>query len=366
MAEGTETIIQHHAARLNELLKAAEKQGIIIGAQLATGFVDSEPVLNTIGKLAPNNPNQVNEETQFCIASCSKPFASVCILTLVDQGTVDLDTPVNRWVKGLDNLKVKTLRTRAPTIRELLAHRGGIYSQKQGRMTVPQARAIRDFSISLEESVEIIMEQPLLAVPGEKYAYSGAGYCLAGYVAEQAMQKGFDEIFRANVAEPLEMRRTTYFPSPKESNIAVPGKKTKNGRIVAQDGAPHLLRSQLKLPLIGGSLYSTTKDTALFAQLMLQKGRIDKQRIMSPNSWKEISRQQFAGQGYGLGWGLQIKRGKCTALSHQGALLGYRSLIRINLKQQHFTIVYWTVSDPKHSALAKFQKRLEKYAFSEL
>jgi CubicO group peptidase (beta-lactamase class C family) len=360
--------IERRLQKLNDVVTQAGKQGVIIGAQIATGSADSSPGTLALGSLTADNRRRVDDETQFCIGSCSKPFAAACILTLTDEKKLELDKPVDRWIPEMSNLALKSGQSvaRAPTLRELLAHRGGIYSQNLGQMTPAQTRAIRDFRLSLWESVKIITRQPLIAMPGEKYAYSGAGYCLVGFVAERAAERGFEQLLQTKFAQPLGLNRTTYFPSPREINIALPGTKGGVGRSSAYSGAPHMLRTRLKLPLIGGSIYSTAAETARFARMLLNRGKVGERTVLSPNSWAELTRQQFRGQSYGLGWGLTLDGGEVSSMRHRGALLGYRSLIVIDFKNHQYTVVHWTLANPQHLQSNQFQRRLEQQAFSNL
>ncbi len=350
---------------LTDLVKQAGQQGIIVGAQIAVGTANGAPLTQALGAIAPGSRRKVDDTTLFCIGSCSKPFSSVCILTLVDDGRLDLDTPVDHWVPTLAPGSEDPRSGRLPTLRELLAHRGGIYSQKEGPMTPDQKKAIRDFTLTLGESVELIARQPRIAAPGEKYAYSGAGYCVAGFVAEQAAQTPFEELLQTRLAEPLGLARTTFFPPPDNTNVAVPGQQGPRAQIVAQVGAPHLLKSQLRLPLIGGSLYSTATETAAFARLVLHRGRLGDKPVLSEAAWQELTRQQFDNQGYGLGWSLTIRNGQTTAMRHTGALLGYRSLIAVDLTTGQYAVVHWTLSDPTDARGEAFGGRLERAAFGD-
>ena len=229
-AAGPEESIRRQLNQIDSLVRDYGRQRVIVGAQIAVGSSVGAPVTRSLGAISPGSSKRIVDDTQFCIGSCSKPFAAVCILAAAERGDFDLDTPIEKWVDEAARLQSASGQPleRSPTLRELLAHRGGIYSQKAGPMTPDQSRAIRDFKLTLSESVAIICEQPLISVPGQRYAYSGAGYCLGGCAAEQAAGASFEELFQAAIAQPLNLSRTTYFPAPAETNIAVP--RNESGR----------------------------------------------------------------------------------------------------------------------------------------
>jgi CubicO group peptidase (beta-lactamase class C family) len=334
---------------LVQVMEKAIRDGEVVGAQIAVSDREGILLSAAFGHLAPGSDAKVDESTLFCIGSCSKPIAAACILTLVDRKVLDLDERVGKYLPAFRRLQVEggAAARRAPTIRELLAHRGGIYSQKN-KLTPPQRRAIRDFTLSLEQSVAIIARQKLLSQPGSAHAYSGAGYCVLGRVAEVAGRKPFEALFRESLARPLGVERSTYFPAPTEKNIALGGRKT-DGRVEADTRAPHLQGESLRLPLIGGSLYSPARETAAFARMLLNEGRSGRQEVLSAASWRESTRRQYPDQSYGLGWGLAFgptKGEHARSLNHTGALGCYRSVVHIDLAGGKILVAHWTLADP--------------------
>jgi CubicO group peptidase (beta-lactamase class C family) len=333
---------------LVEIMEKAVSAGEVVGAQIVVGGRTSVLLNRNLGRLAPGSSTPVNEDTLFCIGSCSKPVAATCVLALVDQKTLGLDTPVGKWLPAFRGLQVEggAAARRAPTLGELLAHRGGIYSQRDD-LTREQHRAIRDYTLTLEDSVQLIARQKLLWQPGSKNAYSGAGYCVLGRVAEVAANKPFEAIFQQALARPLGLERATYFPGRHEKNIAVGGRK-RAGRIEADSLAPHLQGAAHRLPLIGGSLYATARDIAAFARPFLDEGRVAGKQVLSTAAWRESTRRQYAGQDYGLGWVVGGSRGgkqRAQTLFHNGALASYRSVLHIDLAGGHFLVAHWTLAD---------------------
>jgi len=253
------------AEAFSRTLERLVSSGGIVGAQVLIGQRNRILIERNLGRVSPAEPRSVDGETMFCIGSTSKPLVSTIVLGLVSEGVLELDTPIDSVLPEFGNLRLAGSKkpVRAPTLRELLTHRGGIYSQTR-KLTPEQLRLIRDFHLTLEESVSGIARQPLIAVPGERYAYSGAGYCVIG---------------RERLARPLEMKRTTYFPSPSDANVAT-GSALGSGGKRADPATPHRLGSALKLTLIGGSIYSTARDLARFSRMIINHGRLGNVEVL--------------------------------------------------------------------------------------
>jgi CubicO group peptidase (beta-lactamase class C family) len=233
---------------------------------------------------------------------------------------------------------------RAPTLRELLCHRAGIFSQKR-RITPAQRRLIRDFRLTLEQSVDGIAQHKLIVQPGGEYAYSGAGYCVIGRVAEVATGKPFECILQQKLAVPLSLKRTTYFPSTEDTNVAA-GAVLDEERLRTNRQTPHLFGAELRLPLIGGSLYSTARETTRFARMIADRGRVDSKPVISNTTWEELTSQQ-ADQLYGLGWSLALRDERTVQLSHNGSLASSRSKLRVDLDTGRSVVVHYTVAGSK-------------------
>lgn len=333
------------ATRVYALIDGLIEDGTVAGAQVAIGVADSQLVGKSFGTCDISDPKPVTADTQFCIGSCSKMFAAAVLVSLSSEAAIDLDEPIDRWLNSFSDPKLigGGMASRAPTLRELLCHRAGIYSQRN-RMTSDQIRWIRDFKLSLADSVDGIAAESLIAEPNEQFAYSGAGYCLLGRVAEVAADKSFDELLAIHVARPLNLSRTTYFPVG-DTKIAV-GHELKDGKLSVVESSPHLLGTKHRLALIGGSIYAPAREVAEFARMLLHKGKVNDREVLSSKGWTEMTapHSQRAGNSYGLGLALSIdaETGLVQTASHSGALFGSYSVIAVNFRTKRFGVVNFT------------------------
>ena len=330
--------------KLSAGLELATKKRVIVGAQLAVGTVRQPTMfLKSYGRVRPDGTAKVDNQTAFCIASCSKPLASACILRLVEKGRLHLDRPVSEYIEGFPALKTlqQVPAPQAPTLRQILSHRGGFYSQKR-KITQQQSQAIRNFSLTLDQSAATILASAIDTLPGSKYAYSGAGYMIAGHAAEKGLDTPFETLLQTHLCKPLEMTSTTYFPQATLPRGLAIGGPTRG----VEKPAPHLYGSKHRLPLIGGSIYSTAEDLGKFSSMILQAGQPNGSDVLGKNAYRELIKQQFPGQFYGLGWSLRIQNRKTTRLSHLGGLYSYRSSLAIDLQKGVFVAIVYTLADP--------------------
>lgn len=317
--------------------------GKLVGAQFAMGQGDRSLLNENFGVRSIDDDTPVDSETMFCIGSCSKPIASAVVMTLVDDGTLVLDKGIDGWLSAFGSLKTTNGKTaRVPTLAELLSHHGGIYSQKK-RMTKRQSKWIRDFTLNLGEAVDGIAKEPLYAKPGDEYAYSGAGYCVLGRVAEVATEKSFEALLQSRMCEPLEWTHTSYFPSSSNKNVA---SGSVNGSI--SKSTPHL-SEPFNLPLIGGSLYSTAADSAVFLQAVLKQATKGDEVLMSSKQFESYTTPYSEKSGYAFGWNQLKANGNVFGLGHSGALASSRALFQINLESGIYLAILYTVSDPGQS-----------------
>ncbi len=316
------------------LLEDLVASGDLVGAQALVGERDRIVVEAFVGAVAPESERLVDAETQFCIGSTSKPLASAVVLNLAAEGKLNLDEPISRRLPAF---------TSGPTLRQLLSHHGGVYSQRDG-LSDTQKRWIRDFRLTLREAVDGIAGEKPSAQPGERFAYSGAGYCVVGRVAGIAGGRSFPALLQERLTKPLGMARTTYFPKTGDPNVAT-------GR---SRETPHLLGDELRLALIGGSVYSTTRDLSRFARMMLGKGSLGPVEILPKKLWAEmIANPGFSDEPYALGWGLKPSS---TRIRHGGALAASRAALEIDLETGRYAIVLYSLAKPS----AEVQRRINQ------
>ena len=138
-------------------------------------------------------------DAKFRIASFTKPFTSMLILQLVEDGVIKLDSKLIEYlpeftVTGGDKI----------TIRHLLTHTAGI----TGHERIPYLLDIEKLHYSREEFLELIMKYDLIYAPGEGTEYSNFGYGLLALVIEKVSGKSYDEVMFERICKPAGMTNT--------------------------------------------------------------------------------------------------------------------------------------------------------------
>jgi CubicO group peptidase (beta-lactamase class C family) len=222
----------------------------------------------------------------FSIASMTKPVTSVAIMMLFEEGKLQLDDPVSKYLPGFDNLQVitkfnekdATYETRPAkrpmTIRHLLTHTSGIgygFSNPiEDRLT--------------EATKKDEWELPLLNDPGDKWNY-GPSTALLGEIVEKIAGESLEACFQKRIFQPLGMVDTSYaVPLAQQSRVATRYTRV-YGLLQAQHGRK--ISSTPTPPFHGdGGLYSTAQDYGKFLQMLLNGGRLGPAKILSESSVK--------------------------------------------------------------------------------
>lgn len=168
--------------------------GVLIDGQLVhTGTAG-------LRDIATNLP--VDSASVFRIASMTKSFTALSILKLRDEGKLDLDDPVDRYIPELGRLAYPTADSPRLTIRHLLSHAGGFpednpWGDQQLNRTDDEMAAMMTSGI------------PFSNAPGIAYEYSNFGFAILGRVVARVSGQPYASFIHENILEPLGMTSTT-------------------------------------------------------------------------------------------------------------------------------------------------------------
>ena len=309
---------------------AIARQGRLAYLQ-AVGFQDR-------AKTIPMRANSI-----FWIASMTKPVSSVAAMILVDEGKLELDAPVARYLPELGAMQVTrpqeggsfTLEPphRAMTVRDLLRHTSGlIYPGMDFADPGPASEAIHALynakqifrsDGTLADFVAGLAAFPLAHQPGEVWEYSW-GFDVLARVVEVASGEPFGEFLQTRIFDPLKMVDTGFFvPADKLDRLVDPPEQ-RNPRF--DISKPRNLLSG------GGGLASTAPDYLRFCQMLLNGGELDGARILSPQAVAAMTADampagvHFAGSlvgpKYGTSWGLGFEIRTDPITSHAPGSVG--------------------------------------------
>ena len=248
-----------------------------------TQYLASRPTIPGAGLLIANFEGDVIHEqywgaydrtTVVPIASASKWLSAGVIMSLVDQGTLDLDRPVGQTLTsfaGRPNGKADM------TVRQMFSHTSGLPGQTQWESSS---------TVTLQEAAAGIGQFALMrSRPGASFAYGGASMHVAGAVAEAVGGMGWADLFTTRIAGPLGMNATDYLGVGTAEN-----------------------------PRIAGGIRSSVGDIAAYLRMIVNQGLFDGQRILSAEAVQVMLSDQTGGalvtsvpsgidtyRGYGIG-----------------------------------------------------------------
>jgi CubicO group peptidase (beta-lactamase class C family) len=223
------------------------------------------------------------------IYSMTKPITSLAFMMLVEEGRVDLDEPVSRYIPSWDKLKTQAGEDAAPMrVIDLLRHTSGLTYGFQQNDAVDAAYREAKFGepggpATLADFVEVLAGLPLVFQPGgEAWNYS-VSTDVVGHLIEVISGQTLDAFLEERIFKPLGMTDTGFHVPPEKANrlgacyYVMPS----GDRVVADDPQTSPF---LKAPTFlagGGGLVSTTADYLRFCRLILGRGALDGQRLIS-------------------------------------------------------------------------------------
>jgi CubicO group peptidase (beta-lactamase class C family) len=278
----------------------------------------------------------MDEDTVFRIFSMTKIMTAVTVLTLVEEGRINLDDPVERFLPELAKRQVLTGGTAdAPkleaaagpiTIRELLTHTSGLtyeFFEAEPLKTI-WSRSGMWHSASLREFVGKVAALPLASQPGARWTY-GVNMDVLGAVIEVVTGQDLETAMRQRVMIPLGMNHTTFrLSADVRAHLATIYHRTPAGALEKDAFWTDL--GTVAFPSGGGGLFSTLHDCARFGQMLLNGGELGGRRVlgrktvemMTSNQIAHLAAPPGAWMPAGFGFGVRVR----PADAHTAGTLG--------------------------------------------
>ena len=246
-------------------------------------------------------------ETRFRIGSMYKMFTAVAILQLVEQGRVDLDAPLARYLPDYPD----TPLAEQVKIRHLLTHTGGT-----GDIFTDAYQAQRSAVREHADYIRLFGDRDTEFTPGSREVYSNYGFVLLGAVIERVTRMSYHDVIRKQIFLPTGMAHSGTEPEEQVRGlISVGYTQTENG----------LTDNRNLLPWRGtaaGGGYSTVGDLLRFGDALL------KGRLLSTKWLSEATREQTPSGLYGFGFQLGGS-GETRYFGHAGGAEGMNGALRI-------------------------------------
>ena len=258
-------------------------------------------------------------DTKFKIGSCTKQFTAALIMILVEEGKVNLENKIVKYIPDYPADKGNKI-----TVHQLLCHSSGI----------PEYFSLPDMDNALykdnnpDEFIKYFWNLNLEFEPGSELKYSNSGYFVLGKIIENVTGQSYSQALKEKIFEPLGMMNSGVV----ENNIIL--KEKAYGYIKVNDTlevAPYINASGA---FSAGAIYSTVED------LFKWQNALQSFSVLSKESINKMLTPNFSRYGYGFGiLKLKTKNDKTITLyGHEGEISGFRSLIHI-VKEDNNSII---------------------------
>ncbi|GAA5029375.1 serine hydrolase domain-containing protein [Actinopolymorpha pittospori] len=309
-ATGRHTVLP---ATADALLRRIAKEQATSRVPAVTAGVVRDGALAWSGGRGRVGDARPDANTQSRLGSISKTFTAVLVARLRDEGRLDFADPLDRHVPGTP------LGDR--TLAQLLSHLSGAQAESDGQWWERTPGAGWD-GLAATFNAETARHRA-----GRRFHYSNLGFAVLGEVVARLRGRSWWEVLRAEVLEPLEMRRTTYHPeAPHASGFAVhPWADVVLPEPTHDAGA--------MAP--AGQLWSTITDQARWAAFVAGDtgGVLDPDTLAEMREPNAVERAPQWTAGYGLGWQV-LRAGRRTLVGHGGSMPGFLAGLYVDVEEK--------------------------------
>lgn len=335
-------------ARLLETMAGHTGRGTVPGLVMAVARGD-EVRVDALGVTALDGGGPMRPDTIFRIASMTKPVVAVAAMTLVEDGVLRLDEPVDRLLPELAARPVLARpdsplddtgpARRRVTVEDLLTFRCGFGIDMDIPFTAPVLQAAGDLGLEIgpplprtphgpDEWMRRYASLPLMTQPGERWLYDTPADVL-GVLVARATGRPLDALLRDRVLDPLGMADTGFsVPERLLHRLATSyGDDPDTGELVVYDGVEDSQwREPPAFPSGGGGLVSTVGDYVAFGRMLADSGRYPGGRLLSPETVRLMTTDHLTPEQHGSlilggrGWGLGMAVSAAGTFGWDGGL----------------------------------------------
>lgn len=348
IARGDMGVVKTH---IDHLISYEMDRNKVPGLSLA--LVDDQRVVwaQGYGFADVDNRLPATGDTVYRAGSVSKLFTGAAVMQLSEQGKLNLDQPIARY---LASWRPKYPEAQIVTVRQVMTHHAGLpRDQLQGMFD----HAAAPFT----NAVEILNREPLAYRPGELFSYSNLGFSLLGAMIQEINGRPFEQSIRDSFLAPLGMQNSSFSPGP--SSLPQASKAYK---------ANELSKEPSLRDVPAGGLNTSVNDMARFIQMMFANGHRDGQQVLKPDTVAAVLQPQNAqvpldlGFKVGLPWmlgtlGGNSIQGAGPVAHHAGATIRHRSKVYL-LPEHKLGVVVMANSDTAMGVVDKVATETLKLA----
>jgi len=335
----TSQLEQHIQAQLDAIHQTANTAGKLFpGATLAIGMPDGRLLNFATGYDDIEQKLPMTPGARMPAGSIGKTFVAAVVLRMVEEGTLQLDDRVERWL-GTNPWFHHLPNGESMTVRHLLNHSSGLIDHifdKDSRFAgdIRSAFTANPATVSFNPKtfVQYALDREPLFPAGEGFHYSETGYLLLGMIIERASGSSYYDELTRRLIEPLNLTLTSAQNQRKFTGLAAG--YAPQGRELFN--LPHKVAEadefsfDPSLEWTGGGVVSNSQDLVRWAQALFEARVISNEslKVMLTSIARPETARDAAGRMFGYGLGINIARTKHgTAYRHGGFFPGYNSML---------------------------------------
>ena len=352
----SEEWIQELDGYSNSLINTNELPGLVVMVKKR----DKQIFHKSYGYSDAEKKIELDKNSIFRIASITKTITALGILKLMENGELNLDDEIEKYIPEFKSLKVLTYfnsknytysttpAKKKITILDLLTHYSGV---SYGRYTSNNKynemynTFIKDSVVELYTTKKIFLEEnitrlsrvPLVSQPGTSFEY-GMSYDILGYIIELISGKSLKNFFKETFFIPLEMENTFFYIPEEKTNLLVPVLTNKNGYWANYKAENYDIDYPIKGAKSyysgGAGLSGTISDYSNFLTMIVNKGKYKNKRVLKEETIQLMEKTSVRNidvkekkLSHGIATGISVKKNKRRKSS---------------VRQKEISIMFWS------------------------
>ncbi|HKA61265.1 MAG TPA: serine hydrolase domain-containing protein [Methylomirabilota bacterium] len=319
-------------ARATEIVKGEIAKGRYPGVVALVARRGKVVYFEALGQRDPQSGTPMTKDAIFRLYSMTKPFTSVAMMMLVEDGKVLLNDPVSRHLPALKGLQVSVAQVdaqsgkvsyalvpaeREMTIQDVLRHTSGLVYDTTSHSGVQAAylkAGVTWKDVTPAEQIERLARVPLAHQPGSAWEYS-ISTDVTGRVIEAITGGTLGQFFQERIFAPLSMTDTGFLvPAAKVGRLAQPFAKDP---VTGEPVALLDVTVRQKNDAGGAGTAGTVADYARFSQMLLNGGHLGGTRLLGRATVAQMtadhlgdipSASPILARGYGFGLGVAVRK----------------------------------------------------------
>lgn len=303
------------SVKIRERLEQVRAEAGYSGITAGVAFEGIHTIAAAAGFADAAQKIELTPTSRMLAGSTGKTFVAAVILQAVDEGKLDLDSKIEKWI-GKEEWFARLPNARELTLRILLSHRSGVPEHVFDKNFVAAMKSDLSKTWTATEITAYVLDKKPLFAAGEKFAYADTNFVIAGLVFEKATGKKLFSEIEHRILKPFELRNTVTSESrvidgvvpglmSERTPFGLSGSTLREGRLV--------LNAQSEYA--GGGMISTAGDLARWAKILWEGKAFSAQSLTAMLDAKDT--------GVGRGGGQDAKYGLATQVHPTPYGIGY-------------------------------------------